>query len=233
MTAAVAVAAPAGFWRRYSAYSLDFALLAAAALTLGWSRFSAAWRDTVAALHVLSALLGRRLADGLMHGMSPDRFAQALLADPSVIAGAAAVQDGIARLLFSWLLWYALLSTLYHVGFERSSWRGSPGKRALQLEVVDATDDGTPAAWRTLLRQAACTLSWVTLNLGHALAALPPQKRALHDYIAGTRVLDGSGDARLPAWARLWLLAQAAAAIALVAWGLQRYAMALQSAASS
>jgi uncharacterized RDD family membrane protein YckC len=229
MTAAVA-ARPAGFWRRYGAYSLDFTMLAAAALALGWPHLLAAWRDTVAATHALSALLGRSLADGLTHGMSPDGLAHALLADPRVVAGADAVHGGIVRLLCSWVPWYALLSTLYHVGFERSPWRGSPGKRALQLEVVDATDDGTPAAWRTLLRHAACTLSWLTLNLGHALAALPPQKRALHDYIAGTRVLDGSVGAQLPAWARLWLLAQAAAAVALMAWGLQRYAMALQSA---
>lgn len=232
MTATVVVARPAGFWRRYGAYSLDFALLAAAALALGGSRIAAAWRDTVAASHALSALLGRNLADALVQGMSPGRMAHALLADPRVADGAAAVQDGLARLLFSWLLWYALLSTLYHVGFERSRWRGSPGKHALQLGVVDAADGGMPAAWRTLLRHMACTLSWVTFNLGHALAALPPQKRALHDYIAGTRVLEGSGDARLPAWARLWLLAQAATGVALLAWGLARYAIALQSAAA-
>lgn len=231
MTAADAVAAPAGFWRRYCAYSLDFAVLAAAALVLAWSRLVAAWQQTVAASDALSALLGRSLADGLMQGTSPAQVAHALLDDPRVIAGADAVQDGIAHLLLPWLLWYALLSTLYHVGFERSPWRGSPGKRALQLEVV-ATDGGTPAAWRTLLRHVACTLSWLTFNLGHALAALPPQKRALHDYVAGTGVRDGSGGARLPAWARVYLLAQAAGGVALLAWGLQRYAMALQSAAS-
>jgi hypothetical protein len=40
-----------------------------------------------------------------------------------------------------------------------------------------------------LLRHAAGSLSWLTLNLGHLLAALPPHKRALHDWIAGARVV--------------------------------------------
>ena len=55
---------------------------------------------------------------------------------------------------------------------------------------------------------------------------------ALHDYIAGTRVLEVGGGARLPVWARCWLLAQVVAGIAAMAWVLQRYAIALQSAAS-
>jgi uncharacterized RDD family membrane protein YckC len=222
---------PAGFWRRYAAYSLDFALLATVATTLAWPRLVAAWDETRIAWRGVSDLLGRSLADGMMQGLPPDRIAHAILADPSVVAGAAGVQDGIAHLLLPWLLGYALLAAMYHIGFERSPWQASPGKRALGLAVLDARADRMPSAWRTLLRHVACALSWLTFNLGHALAALPPQKRALHDYIAGTRVTDASGAARLPAWARLWLAAQAVACVVVTAWGLQRYVAALQSAA--
>jgi len=39
------------------------------------------------------------------------------------------------------------------------------------------------------LREAASLLSWLTLNLGHALALAAPRRQALHDRIAGTRIL--------------------------------------------
>ena len=60
---------------------------------------------------------------------------------------------------------------------------------------------------RSLLRNLAGLLSWLSLNFGHALAAVPPQHRALHDYLAGTQVLAHA--APLPRWARAWLVVQA------------------------
>jgi hypothetical protein len=43
------------------------------------------------------------------------------------------------------------------------------------------------------------------LNLGHAIAGWRADRRALHDLIAGTRVL---AQAPMPAWARAWLWLQ-------------------------
>src|SRR5690606_26061153 len=74
-----------------------------------------------------------------------------------------------------------------------------------------------PSLPRSLSRHLAGAASWLTLNLGHALAALPPRQLALHDRFAGTRVVAASG-APLPGWARLWLAAVAAAGLAATAW---------------
>ena len=80
-----------------------------------------------------------------------------------------------------------------------------------------------------VLRHVAGLLSWLTLNLGHALALLPPDKRALHDYIAGTRVVRDARGARMPGWVAAWITLQVVAAVALVAWLLLRYVAALQA----
>lgn len=225
MTAAV----PAGFWRRYAAYSLDFTVLGALATLLTWPRLLAGWSEASAAMTQLSAHLGARLGDALQQGASPVVLSSTVLADPDVQAGADAVQTGIVHMLLSWLLCYALLAALYHIGFERSRWQGSPGKHALDLEVADANDGGRASLLQTVVRHFAGALSWLTLNLGHALAAVPPQKRALHDYIAGARVLCREGSARLPGWARAWLALQVVASVALLAWMILRYVAMLQA----
>jgi hypothetical protein len=96
--------------------------------------------------------------------------------------------------------------------------------------VVPPVDGRPPTRPRAAPRHAAAALSWLTLNLGHALAALPPQKRALHDYIAGARVACSDRDPRLPGWASAWIALQLVAGVALVAWLLLRYIAALQAA---
>lgn len=226
---AMTAATPARFWRRYAAYSLDFMLVAAASTLLARPRLVSGWHATSEAAAGLAGMLGQRLADALMQGTPPAQLASDLLASPEVQAGASAMQAGILQMLLPWLACYALLAALYHVGFERSRWRGSPGKRALDLLVVDARTDARPSLPQTVIRHLSGALSWLSLNLGHALAALPPQKRALHDYIAGTRVVLEGSDARLPAWARAWLALQCIAGLAAVAWLLQRYVAALQA----
>jgi len=222
--------APAGAWRRYAAWSLDFALLATLATGLTWPRLVAIWGTATSEWTRLSTLLGRALADGMLQPQSPKTLASDLLGDPGVQAAAAGLEHAIAQLLLAWLLCYALLAALYHVGFERSRWQGSPGKRLLGLRVVDAHDDRPVATARLTVRHLAGALSWLTLNLGHALALLPPRRRALHDWLSGTRVVSETGSDALPAWARAWLALQVVAMFALIAWGLQRYLAALQAA---
>lgn len=220
---------PAGFWRRYAAYSLDFAALGALATVLTWSRLVAGWNEASAAMMQLSSHLGQNLADALLQGTTPAQLSSRFLHDPGVQTGADAVQTGIIHMLLPWLLCYAVLAALYHIGFERSRWQGSPGKRVLDLDVVNAADDSRPCLLKVTVRHFAGALSWLTLNLGHALAAVPPQKRALHDYIAGTRVLCRDDPPRLPGWARAWLALQVIASIALIAWWVLRSVAALQT----
>lgn len=223
---------PAGFWRRYAAWSLDFAVLAALALALAWSPWQAGWRAVTGGAAQLSARAGQALADALMSGTPPPVLAQTLLHDPGLHAAAAAVQAGLWRMLWPWLLAYALLAAAWHVGGELSRWQGSPGKRALRLVATDLA--GQPLApARAAVRHVAALASWLTLNLGHALAAVPPQKRALHDYLAGTRVACADGDPRMPGWASAWIALQVAAGVALLAWALLRYVAALQAATAA
>lgn len=219
----------AGFWRRYAAWSLDLAGLGTLAGALTWPRILAGWHEATVAMAQLSDRLGRMLADALMQGIAPGQLASTLLQDPGARAGADAVQTGLVHMLLPFVLGYAILAALYHIGFECSRWQGSPGKHALRLVVVDAADGGPPGLARATARHFASAASWLTLNLGHALAAVPPQKRALHDYIAGTRVLCSQEDPRLPAWATAWIALQVIAGVALAAWGLQRYVAALQA----
>lgn len=223
-------AAPAGFWRRYAAYSLDFAALGTLATLLTWSRLVAGRDEAATATRQLSDRLSNSLADGLPQGVPPTQLISTLLADPNVQANADAVQTGVGHMLWPWLLSYVALAALYHIGFERSRWQGSPGKHALDLVVVTAADDGRPSLSQIVVRHGSGALSWLTLNLGHLLAAIPPQRRALHDYLAGTRVLCRDDTPRLPGWARAWLAMQVIAGFVLLAWMLARYVAVLQQA---
>lgn len=224
-----ATGSPAGFWRRYAAYSLDFALLGGITTLLTWSRLDAGTIETSGAMSRLSALLNRTLADAVAQGGSSASTTSGLLTDPAILSAADAVQTAITNMLLPWLLMYAVLAAMYHIGFERSRWAGSPGKHALGLTVANAADDTRPSLLQTGVRHVAGALSWLLLNLGHALAAVPPQKRALHDYVASAHVLS-SDDKALPGWTRAWLALQVIAAVVVPVWMVLRGLASLQLA---
>lgn len=219
---------PAGFWHRYAAWSLDFTVLGALATLFTWSRLLAGWREAVAAGSALVANVGQAAVDAMMAGKPLSLIADDLLRQPQLLSAADALQTGLLHLFLPWLLAYALLAAPWHIIGECTGWQGSPGKRALRLRATDRSEHALQ--WpQAALRHFAGALSWLTLNLGHALAAVAPQKRALHDYIASTRVLADDDDARLPTWARAWLALQAIAAVLLTGWLLLRYIVLLQA----
>jgi uncharacterized RDD family membrane protein YckC len=143
----------------------------------------------------------------LEQGGDPMSAVLAVVHDPALLQGSQALAAALTHGLQTVLITFATLTGLYHVAFEQTRWRGTPGKRLLGIVVADRAG-AAPSLPLSLLRNGAGLLSWATLNAGHALAALPPEYRALHDRIAGTRVL-AQRPGPMPQWARIWLMAQA------------------------
>ena len=209
--------APAGFARRCVAWSLDAVPPALATLALCGPRIAAGTVQASQAFDALAGAMARTMADGLLAGSTPVDLARAWLSDPARRAPVAALSDALGHLLWTPLLVFALLSLAWLVGFEASSRQATPGKRALGLRVVDEAGQGIGLV-RAVQRHLAGALSWLTLNIGHLLAALPPRRRALHDRIAGTQVVQATDAGPLPAWAHAWLALLLLATGAALAW---------------
>ncbi|MEI2453213.1 RDD family protein [Lysobacter firmicutimachus] len=216
--------APAGFWPRYAAWSLDAAVVAAATTVLGaplWSGYCEAMRRGWAAIGRRTAQI---MADSALADLNFAGFFRRLLADPALHAALGEVGVAFGALLLGWLLAYAALGAVYEVACVAGPWRATPGKRALGLRVA-AADGGRLGAGRAALRYLGGALSWLTLNIGHLVAVAKPEQRALHDRLAGARVdcIDARG---MPAWAWAWIGLQLLAALAATAW----LSLALQAA---
>ncbi len=68
-------------------------------------------------------------------------------------------------------------------------WQATPGKRLLGLRVTDA-QGRPPSLSRVLLREVlGRPLSVIVYGLGYAMAGMTPERRGLHDLIAGTWVV--------------------------------------------
>ncbi len=219
---------PAGFWRRYAAYSLDTALLALVALPLLWSRLRAGGVELQTGLERVQWRLWELVDASLQRPeASPVALANEWAADPALRSGIEALAGAGAALLLHIVMVFCALAAVWFIAGEASSRQASPGKRLFGLRVTD-TAGGRPGFGRIVLRFVAGVPSWILLNLGHAIAAWTPGKRALHDYIAGTRVELAPGAApAMPRAAKGWLFAQAVAFGATVGFILLRYAQLL------
>jgi len=207
---------PASFPRRYAAWSLDIALVLVVALLACTARIRDGGARIASAFDALAQSMARAMAD-LFHGATPLELTRQWLADPRQREAIAALSDAIAATVFPPLLATALLALAWFALSEASPWQATPGKRLLGLRVVDAGGARIGLA-RAAARHLAGALSWITLNLGHLLALVPPRRQALHDRIAGTHALQERSDAHLPAWATAWLVLQVVLAVAATAW---------------
>jgi uncharacterized RDD family membrane protein YckC len=80
-----------------------------------------------------------------------------------------------------------VLSAVYFVGFTGGCGQ-TPAKMLLGLRVVRR--DGRSAGYgRAFVRWVGYGLGVLTLGLGFWIALLNPDRRALHDWLAGTRVV--------------------------------------------
>ncbi|MBS7457120.1 RDD family protein [Coralloluteibacterium stylophorae] len=211
---------PAGFWRRYAAWSIDALILVVPAALLAWLPLQAAWPRLLAAGSALAVTLALTMQDAMR---TPDPAGNLLLAlaivrDPVVAGAVVRFQDALLVALAVPMLAWTLVAAPWFVLFESGARGATPGKRALDIRAADAAGARLRPV-RAAARFFAGALSWATLNLGHALAAWTPERRALHDIVAGSRVLLREGaDPRLPRWVLPWLGMQGCALLAGVAW---------------
>lgn len=78
--------------------------------------------------------------------------------------------------------------SMFYEAFFLVQFGATPGKMVFKLKVI--TPDGGPISWgRAIGRFFARYLSGITLMIGYIMAGFDSEKRALHDYIAGTRVI--------------------------------------------
>lgn len=207
---------PAGFWQRCAAWTLDAAVLVPASLLLAWPWLRPAATGWKSACTAVFGLMGERVAGAAIAGTPPTRLAAALLQDPALAEAAAVLHGATWAAAAPMLAVFATLGAAWNAAGECSGWRGSAGKRLLGLQVAGRDGSAlTPA--RSVARHFAGAASWATLNLGHALAALPPDRLALHDRLARTRVLASAGTS-LPRWAAGWLALVVIAAVAATVW---------------
>lgn len=122
------------------------------------------------------------MLDGLILGI-PVAIVAAVIA----IAAGAGSEEGAINAIF--YLIYLLSAPLYYALQESSSAQATLGKRALGIKVVDLQGKRISFG-RALGRWIATALSYLTLYIGFLMAAFTQRKQALHDFVAGTLVVD-------------------------------------------
>jgi uncharacterized RDD family membrane protein YckC len=182
-----AAGSPAGFWKRYVAYFIDVIVLYVAVEAAGMLFFAIVGSGDQARVEAMLQTALVEMSKGQVTSLDP----VAMLAD---------LQGMLWRSLAFGTIAYVLLAAPYFVLQEASVHQASLGKRLVGIVVTDG-DGHRLTRGRALARFAAASLSWLTLNAGHALAAWTPSKRALHDFLADTRVLDADpAKPNMPVW---------------------------------
>ncbi|MSU33595.1 MAG: RDD family protein [Pedosphaera sp.] len=82
---------------------------------------------------------------------------------------------------------YSVVSVVYYVCFHGHS-GSTPGKRLFGIRVVNA-DGSALNTRRALVRYGGELLSFLILGFGYLMIVQAPEKRALHDLLANTRVI--------------------------------------------
>lgn len=130
---------------------------------------------------------GLRVASFLIDGAATMAF---LLVAGFVIFAFYVVGQG-QSLVAIWayiLVFWLVVTWLYRAGTESSGLQATIGKRIMGLAVIN-TNGGRPSFGRATLRFAGELLSLLTLGIGFLVALFNPERKALHDLIAGTAVV--------------------------------------------
>lgn len=187
---------PAGFWKRYVAYFIDAVILYIVVELLS---------------AVFFAFRAQSEFDSVMAMIRSLRSSQEVGEVPDLQAMVQTLESVLLPSLIFSSTAYIVLAGVYFSVMESSRHQATLGKRMLGIKVTNVS--GAPIALsQSIGRFVAASLSWITMNLGHAFAAWTPERRALHDYIAGTRVENvDPRNTRMPIWA--WLIIAAHALI--------------------
>lgn len=98
-------------------------------------------------------------------------------------------RDGMPEIDGLYYFLYFLISPMYFALQESGAHQATLGKRALGIKVTDA--DGRPLGFpHALGRWFAASLSYLPFYLGFLMAAFTSEKKALHDVVAKTLVVD-------------------------------------------
>jgi len=134
--------------------------------------------------------LGASMIDGLvLFGAIIVLVIGLVLVFGAVLDGRRGRVSGAEMLLFQLIAFfvYIVIPWLYDAVFT-SRYGGTPGKLLLRLCVI--RDDGAKISFgRATGRFFAKMLSYMILYIGCIIAAFDSEKRALHDHLAGTRVI--------------------------------------------
>ena len=134
-----------------------------------------------------AAMLAQVLTTGERHALA--------LRQPQALSDMSLGLEYVESLLAMWIhqgLWMAVgVVGFYGVGSvlaESGLWQATWGKRLVGISV--AAMPGRDEGWQACaLRFAAGSLSWLSMNIGHAMIRWRSDGRALHDLIAGMRVV--------------------------------------------
>lgn len=112
-------------------------------------------------------------------------FGMSLGGDPSDLMGGA----GLFGMLFGMLILPLAMNAVYFAWMHSSGRQATLGKMAVGIKVTD--DNGHAISFaHGIGRFFASILSGLILCIGYVMAAFTDRKRALHDMVAGTLVVD-------------------------------------------
>lgn len=81
---------------------------------------------------------------------------------------------------------YVLIYLLYHIIFELTSWKGSPGKKWMGLCVIE---EKHPRILSVAIRNAIKPISLALFFCGFVMIHFSKKKQSLHDYVSKTIVI--------------------------------------------
>ena len=197
--------ATVGLWPRTTAWVVDALSLAVPVALV--SAVLPAVRDAGVARHwrALGEVMGRQMDLTIHEGGDflaylRDVFAADGLARAAIENFHHALLQGVGIPV----LLFLLFGLVYWPLLESGKAQATLGKRLVGLQVRDGSFARIGFA-QALKRHLAGSLSWLSLNIGHLLAASGERNRALHDRIADTCVVWRQGAARRTPWWG-WLL---------------------------